>query len=170
MRIGEREERVKVRERENRYEVTIGDQVFDVDVASVGGSTLSLLMNGQSHEAEMVPRDKGYLVQLATRSLEVEVEPELLARAGAKLRRTAAPGPLAVTSPMPGLVVQVKARPGQQVAADEPLVIVEAMKMQNELTAGVPGTVKEVRVEAGQGVSAGQVLVLLDAAPAPAAS
>jgi biotin carboxyl carrier protein len=154
--VGEREERVKIEEWNNHYKVWIGEREYDVDAVRLGtstSSTLSLLINGRSHEAEMVPRDFGYLVQLATRSLEVEVQHEVLAAAGPPRRRAAAAGRLEIQSPMPGLVIDVKASPGQRVNVGESLVVVEAMKMQNELPATVEAVVKEVKVEPGQTVA-----------------
>jgi glutaconyl-CoA/methylmalonyl-CoA decarboxylase subunit gamma len=62
-------------------------------------------------------------------------------------------------APMPGLVLRVQVQPGEQVAAGAPLVVLEAMKMENELKAGASGTVKSVRVAAGEAVEKGQVLV-----------
>jgi biotin carboxyl carrier protein len=165
MTIGSREERVRIREQNGRYRVTIGGQDYDVDAVRLSGSsTLSLLIDRQSHEVEMVRKPAGYLVQLTTRSLEVEVEHEVIAAAGAGRKKAAKRGPLELVSPMPGLVIEVKAAPGMTVAAEEPLVIVEAMKMRNELGAAVPAVVREVKVKAGQTVSAGQVLVTLESA------
>jgi biotin carboxyl carrier protein len=67
-----------------------------------------------------------------------------------------------VAAPMPGRVVKVLVKPGDAVAARQPLVIVEAMKMENELRAPRAGTVAEVRVREGQSVEANAVLVVLE--------
>jgi biotin carboxyl carrier protein len=163
--IGEREERVGIEERDGRYRVTIGEREHDVDAARLSGSsTLSLLIDGRAHEAEVVPQGGGYLVVVASRSLAVEVQDEVLARAGRRPRTLSPAGPLAIVSPMPGLVIEVRATPGRRIAAGDPLVIVEAMKMQNELAATSDAVVKEVRVRPGQTVAAGDVLVTFDGA------
>ena len=62
-------------------------------------------------------------------------------------------------APMPGLVVRVEVEPGQQVMAGAPLVVLEAMKMENQLAAPAAGTVTEVRVRPGATVEKGAVLV-----------
>jgi biotin carboxyl carrier protein len=163
MTIGSREERVKIREQNGCYRVTIGEQDYQVDAVRLSGSsTLSLLIDRQSHEVEMVRRPEGYLVQLTTRSLEVGVEHEVIAAAGAGRKKMAKRGPLELVSPMPGLVIELKVEPGKSVAAGEPLVIVEAMKMRNELGAPAPAVVREVKVKPGQTVAAGQVLITLE--------
>ena len=68
-------------------------------------------------------------------------------------------GPVVLRAPMPGLVVRVMAEPGQRVAAGGGVVVLEAMKMENELEAAVEVVVKAVRVRAGEAVEKGQVLV-----------
>jgi biotin carboxyl carrier protein len=80
-------------------------------------------------------------------------------------RGAAVAGPLTVRSPMPGRVVKLLARAGERVAAGQAVVVVEAMKMENELRAPRAGTVREVRCAEGAAVEAGQDLVVVDAAP-----
>lgn len=71
----------------------------------------------------------------------------------------AQPGPAVLKAPMPGLVVRVLVAPGAQVAPGQGLVVLEAMKMENELLAPAGGTVRAVPVTPGQAVEKGQVLV-----------
>ena len=166
VRIGTREEKVTIQRVDGRYRVTIAGQSYEVDAVRLSGSsTLSLLVDRESHEVEMVPRPEGYLVQLTTRSLEVDVEHEVLAAAGAVRKKAGKQGQLELKSPMPGLVIEIRTAAGKSVTADEPLVIVEAMKMRNELSATAPAVVKDVKVKPGQTVSAGQVLITLEATP-----
>ena len=67
-----------------------------------------------------------------------------------------------VTAPMPGKVVRVLVQPGDEVAARQPLVVVEAMKMENELVSSREGTVKEVAVSEGMSVAAGRLLAVIE--------
>jgi len=73
----------------------------------------------------------------------------------------AAEGPLAIVAPMPGRIVKVLVKLNETVVARQPLVVVEAMKMENELRAPRDGTVTEVRVREGASVEANTVLVVL---------
>jgi biotin carboxyl carrier protein len=70
-------------------------------------------------------------------------------------------GPRMIVAPMPGRIVKVLVKPQEQVSARQPLVVVEAMKMENELRAPRAGTVAEVRVAEGSSVEADTVLVVL---------
>jgi pyruvate carboxylase subunit B len=70
-------------------------------------------------------------------------------------------------APMPGLVIRVQVKPGDQVAPGAGLVALEAMKMENELKAQGAGVVKEVRVSPGEAVEKGQILLVFEAAPPP---
>lgn len=76
-------------------------------------------------------------------------------------RSAAATGPAALVAPMPGLVVRVNVQPGDEVQPGQPLVVIEAMKMENELRATVAGTVSAVRFQPGSVVEKGAVLVEL---------
>ena len=110
----------------------------------------------------------------------VEVEEDLLVapvrapapdgatvRSEAVVPATAAAGPVvgddrSVAAPLPGLILEVRAVPGQAVAAGDVLVVLEAMKMQNEVCAPRSGVVKEVRVARGATVNMGDVLLILE--------
>jgi biotin carboxyl carrier protein len=96
-------------------------------------------------------------------SLDVGVEDERAARLAQFSGRAArAAGREVIAAPMPGLVVRVNVEAGQAVTAGESLVVLQAMKMENELASPRGGTVKAVVVEPGQAVEPGQVLVELD--------
>ena len=73
-------------------------------------------------------------------------------------------GPVALTAPMPGLVVRVLVAPGEQVQAGQGVVVIEAMKMENELRASIGGVVRAVPVASGTAVEKGAVLVEFDPA------
>jgi biotin carboxyl carrier protein len=71
-------------------------------------------------------------------------------------------GPAPILAPMPGLIVRVSVKPGDRVEAGQGLVVMEAMKMENELRATAPGTVRRVEVVAGMAVEKGALLVALE--------
>ena len=92
----------------------------------------------------------------------VKVQDERSRRLSLADRSLRAPdGELLIKAPIPGLIVRVSAEPGQQLAEGDTLVILEAMKMENELRAPRAGVVHEVRVKPGDQVALGQVLITL---------
>lgn len=161
-----------------KYRVTVAGRTVEVDVDGE-----QVRVNGQAHQAELraVPGTPVRNLLIDGASWIVPVEPVargkwLVQRRGDRFEvdvvdeRTwhiqslvgegkAAAGPAALKAPMPGLVVRVQAEPGQAVAAGQGLVVLEAMKMENELKAAGPGVVDQVHAKPGQAVEKGAVLV-----------
>ena len=109
---------------------------------------------------------KKFNISVNGTSYEVEVEEVKAAVAAApaaapKAAQAAGAGEHSVDAPMPGKIVSVSVSEGQQVNAGDVLLILEAMKMQNEITADAAGTVKAINVNAGQSVKNGDSLVIL---------
>jgi biotin carboxyl carrier protein len=151
--------RVEVHGERGRYTVTVQGQTLQVDARPLGAAVVSLIVDGESHTAAVERREGGYTVHLGEDTLEVELE-EAAAGAAAAPRRVAA-GELRVTAPMPGRLVKVLVEPGQDVRAGQGLVVMEAMKMENELRAPRAGRVAEVHARERQAVETGALLVLL---------
>jgi glutaconyl-CoA/methylmalonyl-CoA decarboxylase subunit gamma len=116
-------------------------RVFRVE-ALVSGKEMRICVDGAEASARVEDEDRARL---------------LLGRAP-----TRADGARDVRAPMPGRIVRIAVRAGDAVAAGQALIVVEAMKMENELRAAGPGTVREVAVKEGQAVDAGQRLVVID--------
>ncbi len=144
-------------------EVTVDGRPLSIDFQAVGSqSVYSLIVEGKSYEAYVHPVPEGLGVVLAGRLYRVAVEDERERRLRmASSAKVDSSGELSLRAPMPGLVVAVPVRPGQAVARGDDLVILESMKMQNELKAPRPGTVTQVRVRPGDRVDQNQVLLVL---------
>ena len=99
-------------------------------------------------------------ITIAGHLYDVQIEDERERAANAAERAASKAGGL-VKSLMPGVVVNVLVEAGQEVTTSEPLLILEAMKMQNEITAPVDGVVAEVFIQQGEAVGSGAKLVLL---------
>jgi biotin carboxyl carrier protein len=149
--IGEREFMVEVLE---DGQVTIDGKPYRVNLAEIGeGRVYSLIIEGKSVEAYVYPSEDGWQVLYQGRFYPAKVEDERERR----VRQAAGgDGPehaeYILKSPMPGLVVAVPVEDGQQVAKGDVLIVLESMKMQNELKAPRAGTVTRVRVQAGERV------------------
>jgi biotin carboxyl carrier protein len=129
----------------------------DYSAAPVGDGGWSILIEGRSYAVHVLGGGK---VSVNGRVYQVDVfDPR-----GSRGRRTPGgrTGPQVVATSMPGRVVRVLVTPGQQVAAGQRLIVVEAMKMQNEMKAPRAGRVASVKAEAGATVSAGDILVVIE--------
>ncbi len=164
------------------YHVTIGERTFEVLIGSEGVSVdgrsvdtdLSTLdgtpvrglsLDGASHRIVAHRLGKGaWGLNVSGRRVETEVVDERT-RAIRELTGAAAgaAGPKPIKAPMPGLVVKIEVAEGDEVQPGQGVVIVEAMKMENELKAEAAGVVASVHVSAGDTVEKGQVLVDFEA-------
>lgn len=126
------------------------------------GEVYSLLVGGRSHEIRIAPGHGLLDVTLDGVTFPVEVR-HPLEKALLAVRHEAAGGAIeTIAAPMPGLVVDVRVAPGDRVEAGQPVVVVEAMKMQNELTAKHGGVVTEVLARKQASVAAGTPLVRIE--------
>lgn len=145
-------------------EIIIDGERYAADLQSIDGlGTFSLILNNTSHEALVEERGGEIGVLLRGQFYLVSVQDERARRLAESARGFGAPaGEVVIKSPMPGLIVAVKAAAGQDVKKGETLVILESMKMENELKAPRDGRVGAVRVEARQAVDQGQTLVTIE--------
>jgi biotin carboxyl carrier protein len=148
-----------------RYRIAVDGQTHAVDAARVGEYGLSLVLDGdgaRSREVHVAPAGAGgnQLVHFDGRWLSVIVNGRRARRRSADSGSHAG-GEATVAAPMPGRVVRVLVGPGDEVKARQPVVVVEAMKMENELRSPKAGVVKEVSVSAGTSVEAGRSLVVI---------
>jgi len=141
--------------------VSIDGKVYEVDFESVSGQPVySLIVNGRSHEAYVQEGDDDWQVLLRGRLYPVKVEDErekrLRAAAGGGVSET---GEFHLKAPMPGLVVTIPVEEGQEVKKGDVLLILESMKMQNELKAPRDGVISRIKVKAGESVEQKQAML-----------
>jgi acetyl/propionyl-CoA carboxylase alpha subunit len=155
--VGGKPHRVEVRPAEGGYVAVVEDRSLTVDYADLAGGFVSLLVGGRSFDALLEVRPWGYLVSI--RGVRYEV-----ALADAALAAVHHPvgGETRIVAPMPGKIVRILVEEGQSVDVAQGLVVVEAMKMENELKAARGGTVREIRVREGQAVEAGALLLVVE--------
>ena len=166
-----------------KYYTTVGDQTYEiaidhhgrividgtelaVDMKAVAGRQLySLLIDNTSHEVVLDPDSDQravYGVMVEGQRYIVKVQDERSRRLALADRNLKPPeGELLIKAPIPGLVVKVMVAPGQQVSEGDPLVILEAMKMENELRAPRDGIIHELRIEPRMQVVLGQIMLSL---------
>jgi len=143
--------------------VLVDGEAIDVDVSQIGAPELySILLDGASYEVLVEEKRQEYAVTLAGQQFHVQVEDERSRRLNAGRKGPLIPsGELVVKAPIPGLVVKVLVQEGDDIPEDHPLIILEAMKMENEIRSLRAGVVRSLNVSTGQRVEQGAALLVL---------
>lgn len=141
--------------------IRIGGRLLTVDFESVSGQPVfSLILDGKSFESFVYQGDEDWEVLLRGRQFQVRVEDErekrLKAAAGGGV---AEGGEFHLKAPMPGLVVAIPVSEGQEIKKGQVLLILESMKMQNELKAPRDGVIDRIRVKTGESVEQKQTML-----------
>jgi biotin carboxyl carrier protein len=169
--VGGRTRRVGVARTGDKFAVTVDTRTVHVDAARIDAHTLSLLVDTKcppgTTDAVRTASEVVIAPDAATGQLMVGVGATRVAVAvnGRRARRrdeaSGGNGPQRLSAPMPGKIVRVLVKSGDAVRARQPLVVVEAMKMENELRAGRDGLVAEIHAREGESVDAGALLVVV---------
>lgn len=145
----------------DEHHICFGGEVIEVDLAAVSGQPLySLIVNGESFEGYVYPDERSWQVLLLGRSYSISIEDEREKRLRATDTGSVTPGrEFILKAPMPGLAIAVPIEEGQKVEKGQILVILESMKMQNELRAPFSGNVVRLKIKAGESVQQKQILL-----------
>ena len=145
-------------------DLKVNDQIYDADLQQLGeGGLVSLLIDNRSYEAAVQsPERDHWQILLEGELYDVQVQDERAYRlAKARGELEADTGVVATRAPMPGVVVRVPVGVDDRVHIGQTMVILESMKMENELKATRAGVVLAVKVSAGDSVEKDAVLVLV---------
>lgn len=143
--------------------VTLNGEPFAWDLVDLGEGRFHVLHEGRSYNAEVVSADfatKNIVLKINGQRVELNAKDRfdlLLERLGMSDATAAKVNEL--KAPMPGLIVDIRVEPGQAVLKGDPLLVLEAMKMENILKAPADGTVGGIKVNLRDNVQKGQVLV-----------
>jgi len=152
---------IEVTGTDGHYRVAVGDAVPEVDARQPTEGIWSLLIGGVSHVVDVSDQDGVSIVEVDGERYHIRVEEEtryIIRTRGGK----AATGGQVLKAPMPGKVVHIEVEVGQAVHPGDGLVVLEAMKMENEFRAAVAGRVREICVQVGQTVNPGDTLVVIE--------
>lgn len=148
---------------QNGAEIKLNGEVLDLDLMGDSKKGFHLLRNHKSHEINVIEADyetKEFLIEVDGEKYPVKVADRfdlLLKDLGMEHLANAAVNDL--KAPMPGLVLDIKVEPGQSIKKGQPILVLEAMKMENVLKAETDATIKSVNCEKGQAVEKNQVLI-----------
>ncbi|QKG57776.1 acetyl-CoA carboxylase biotin carboxyl carrier protein subunit [Hymenobacter sp. BRD128] len=143
--------------------IILNGQPFNWDLAPLGNGRYHVLHQGKSYNAELVSADyatKAFVLKINGQRVELQAKDrfdQLLDRLG--LSDATAQKINELKAPMPGLIIDVRVQPGQAVQKGDPLLVLEAMKMENILKAPADGIVASIKVALRANVTKGQVLV-----------
>jgi len=140
------------------FECRIDGKAAQIDMSRISSDVLSILYEGKSYE---VRRGVGDVVLVGDHSYQVQLTDP---RSWRSRHRDGGggEGPQKLTASMPGKVARVLAKAGAKVQAGEGVLVIEAMKMQNEIRAPREGTIASIQVKEGQAVNAGEVVAIID--------
>ena len=159
--IAEKSRKVELRKEGNLWKCKLDGREIPVDAISTQTAVLSLLIGGKSYQVKQESTGGQTNVVVGTQRFTAEVRDPRSLRA----RRNAdagASGPRRITAPMPGKVVRILAAVGTQVEQGQGVIVIEAMKMQNELKSPKKGVVSKLTVSEGAAVEAGQSLAAIE--------
>ena len=147
---------------DGRWQVSLDGQPRKADAVEIAPNIFSILLDGQSHEIRVAPQTDGRLtLQSGDHEFTAEVN-DPRAWKGRRHGQIEAQGRQQIIAPMPGKVVRLLVKAGDKVEAGQGILVVEAMKMQNEVRSPKTGTVERLQAQEGQPVNAGQVLAWID--------
>lgn len=154
---------IDVRREGDRVFATVGERSYELDAHTTAANTYLFKLDGKIYECYVSPvsTDGQTTVSVGTNSYEFSLaDPKRLSHAGGA--HALADGAAEIKTQMPGKVVKILVAVGDEVVAKDGVIIVEAMKMQNEMKAPKDGVIKEIRFAEGETVNAGDVLVVIE--------
>ena len=158
--IDDRQMSIELDERDGRISAKIGERIYDLEIMRPEAGVYLILAGDQVYETRVWAEQTNALrAQLRGRIFKVNIIDRKHRRAAGDHGRE---GQQSLVAPMPGKVVRVLLNPGDEVSAGQGVVVVEAMKMQNEIKSPKKGRVIEVRVIEGATVTANQVLAIVE--------
>ncbi len=157
--VGSAGRRVAV-ERLDDKRFLVGDKERTVGVEVLENGIYSLIIDGCSYEVSVREERKGVLVEIGAHAIPVQLQDP--SQAVGEGVGEIAKGEAVIASPMPGRIVGIKVAEGETVQEGRGVILVEAMKMENELHAPKTGKVMKIAVKVGDAVEAGQELVVIE--------
>ncbi len=159
VKVDNKDYKVEIKQQGNTFAVSLNNQKFVAEVVNFKNSELTLLFDHKLYQIVFDPgdrvivNDEEFVAQAIDESVQrlIKTKPEETHK-----------NELSVLVPMPGLVIEIEVKEGAQVKKDQGLVIVEAMKMQNEIKAPRDGVVKKILVKKGQTVNSKDPLLIIE--------
>ena len=152
-----------------RYKIAIGDSKFDIEVGEIQAGVSEVSVNGQTYQVNienyaevaagrrLQPRKN---MTPASRTADISAAQSVIAASAADMSPNPEGG--AVVAPIPGLILQIKVKVGDPVSVGQVVAIMEAMKMENNISSNISGTVTAIRATEGSQVTTGDVIMVIE--------
>lgn len=147
--------------KDGSIEIECDGQQTQYDVVPLGPNRYSLIIDGRSHLATVVKHNDSLIVDIDNSTHELMLVDQKHYQTKKRRRKQKKDGSSDVVSPMPGKVVDILVEKGQSVKEGDGLIVIEAMKMENELKATSNGIIQEINVSPGEAVDANKTLIIL---------
>ena len=147
---------------DGQFVLTLDGKRHAVDALPLKHGAVSMIVDGESYSVEFEEREDQVIVHLKDQVIRIEVSDERRHRLKMARGGFRAEGKQIITAPMPGKIVKVLVKPGDEVKEGQGLVVVEAMKMENELKSPKAGRVVEVLAKEGAAVEINAKLVVVE--------
>jgi biotin carboxyl carrier protein len=151
---------VTVEKREKAFRVKVGDRVHEVNASALSEGLLSMIIDDRSVLAYTARHEKGCIICIGGVPYELADPAAQDSAHGASADHRKGDG--LITTPMPGKIVAVHVKEGDRVEKNQPLLVVESMKMQNEILSDVDGVVKKIHFNPGDQAAFGDPLVEIE--------
>ena len=144
------------------FKFKIGGTDYAATVEELEGGKLQVNLNGKAFEVEMPQSERKVQRPAAQRPAAPKAAAPVAKAAPAPASPAASAGGRPINAPLPGVVIKINAKVGDKVSTGDTILILEAMKMENNITADSNGTIKAILCKEGDQVQSGQALVELD--------
>lgn len=138
-----------------KYKLTVNDQIYEVEIENINARPVIVTVDGQQFE---VMPENGKQAEVK-KEAGIKVESKPVTQSPISAAPPSANGNHTLTAPLPGTVIEVFVKPGEQVEAGQVVLVIEAMKMKNSIRSIYGGTVDKVLVSQGQSVAHKQTLI-----------
>ena len=159
--VGEREEDLVLKLEQDRVSAEIGGRVYELEVRQTGPESYLFFLNTNVHECRVRASKNSFDVGIHGRNYSITIVDPKRLRSGQNSDRHHH-GVAEILAPMPGKVVRVQTEAGATVEKGKGIVVVEAMKMQNEMKSPRAGVVVSINVKPGDTVNAGDVMAVIE--------
>lgn len=156
--IGGKSHELELTEKQDAWDCRVDGRSIEIDVRPISPGVLSILRDGKSYVVRQGPNQT---MTVRERSYAVSISDPRSWRSR-QMTSGGIVGPQRLETSMPGKVVRVLATPGAQVKAGQGIVVIEAMKMQNELRSPRDGMISAILVQEGKAVNAGEVVAVVE--------